>query len=108
MKNSNPPKYIRSANNRYGEQKKACYAGDYNITFDGEEPYIHIYVNDEELLCMKCYKNPYLIAKAILGNPKYEKIIKDIKYLMREGFEEGYHFVVTEKGVSVKPWMLNK
>lgn len=93
---------IRHSNNVYGTELKYCYAGSYNVELIEDIPYINIYLQDKLLITLPAFKNPYHLAKAILGVSDPHYIIKEIKHLVSLGYEPGKDFTITEKGVNLR------
>lgn len=93
---------IRHSNNVYGEKMKDCFAGSYNVTLEDTQPILNIYLYDELLISIPAFKNPYHLAKAILGVSDPEVIVNQIKLLITKGYVPGVDFTITEKGVNLR------
>lgn len=93
---------VRYSNNVYGNKIKDCYNGSYNIELINDELMINIYYNGKVVLTIPSFKNPYHLAKAILGVNNPLKVVNEIKEYISLGYIPGVDFTITEKGVNLR------
>lgn len=90
-----------SGNNKFGNKLKNCGMGQFNIENIKGKLFINIFYKEEKVLTLRCYKNPYFIAKFILDSA-VETNIKKIKELQERGLEAGLDFMITVKGINLR------
>lgn len=93
---------LRYSNNVYGEEMKYCYAGSYNVTLIDDKPYINIYLQDKLILSIEAFKNPYHLAKAILGVSNPQSMVDKVNHLVELGYKPGVDFTISDKGVNLR------